>query len=223
MVTVYVFAEGQTEESFIKNVVAPSLSYLGIYLIPMLMPTSKSGRGGAISYQRLIRNAKNLLAQQNDTYLTTFFDYYQLDNAFPGFDQLETKNGIYNKVVHLETSLHTQLIQEIGCRPERFIPHIQPHEYEALLFSDVEKLVSIEPDWIECLDKLVRVRNEYESPEHINNSFETAPSKRLEKLLNPKYRKTRHGPLIAKAISLEVIEQECSHFKAWMDKLRSLC
>ena len=63
MVTVYVFAEGQTEERFIKNVVASSLAYSGIYLIPMLIPTSKSGKGGAISYQRLVRNAKNLLAQ----------------------------------------------------------------------------------------------------------------------------------------------------------------
>ena len=223
MVTIYVFAEGQTEESFIKNVVAPSLSYSEIYLIPMLIPTSKSGKGGAISYGRLVRNAKILLAQQNDTYLTTFFDYYQLDKTFPGFDQLQVKNGIYNKIAHLETALYTQLIQDVGCRPERFIPHIQPHEYEALLFSDVNKLVSIEPDWIGCLDSLVRVRKEYESPEHINNSFETAPSKRLEKLLNPKYRKTRHGPLIAKEITLEVIERECTHFKAWMDKLRSLC
>lgn len=222
MVTVYVFAEGQTEESFIKNVVAPSLSYSRIYVTPMRMPTSSSGKGGAISYQRLVKNAKNLLAQQNNTYLTTFFDYYQLDNSFPGFDQLKTKNGIYNKIAQLETSLHTQLTQEIGCRPERFIPHIQPHEFEALVFSDVSKFSDVEPDWINCVSELEKVRGQYENPEYINNSFETAPSKRLESLLVPKYRKTRHGPLLAQEITLEVIERECPHFKEWMDKLRAL-
>lgn len=222
MVTVYVFAEGQTEESFIKNVVAPSLSYSGIYVTPMRMPTSSSGKGGSISYQRLVKNAKNLLAQQNNTYLTTFFDYYQLDNSFPGFDQLKTKNDIYNKIAHLETSLHVQLTQEIGCRPERFIPHIQPHEFEALVFSDVSKFSDVEPDWINCVSELEKVRGQYENPEYINNSFETAPSKRLESLLVPKYRKTRHGPLLAQEITLEVIERECPHFKEWMDKLRAL-
>lgn len=222
MVTVYVFAEGQTEERFIKDVVAPSLAYSGIYLIPMLMSTSKSGKGGAVSYERFLKHATNILRQQKDTYLTSFLDFYQLDNHFPKFNELDKQNGIYNKINHLESALHVDLISKVGCSPNRFIPHIQPHEFEALVFSDVSKFSDVEPDWINCVSELEKVRGQYENPEYINNSFETAPSKRLESLLVPKYRKTRHGPLLAQEITLEVIERECPHFKEWMDKLRAL-
>ena len=222
MVRVNVFAEGQTEEQFIKQIVAPSLAYSGIYLTPMLIPTSKSGTGGAISYERFLNYAGRILKQQNDTYLTTFLDFYQLDNGFPKFDELGNLNGIYNKIKHLENALYEDLISKIGCRHHRFIPHIQPHEFEALLFSDVSIFDQIEPEWVNYISKLKTICSQYDNPEYINNSFETAPSKRLENLLSPKYRKTRHGPLIAEKITLEVIERKCPHFKEWMDKLRAL-
>lgn len=222
MATVYVLAEGQTEERFIKNVVAPSLSYSGIYLIPMLIPTSKSGKGGAISYDRFLRYATNILKQQSNTYLTSFLDFYQLDNNFPKFNELDKLNGIYNKIQHLENSLYEDLISKVGCTPNRFIPHIQPHEFEALLFSDVSKFSNVEPDWEIQIVKLNKICEQYENPEYINNSYDTAPSKRLENLLIPKYRKTRHGPLLAQEITLEIIENKCPHFKEWMEKLRTL-
>ncbi|OOH90655.1 hypothetical protein BMT54_04260 [Pasteurellaceae bacterium 15-036681] len=222
MIVVYVFAEGQTEERFIKDVVAPSLSYSGIYLKPMLIPTSKSAKGGAVSYERFLKHATHILKQQNDTYLTSFLDFYQLDSHFPKFDELDKQNGIYNKIQHLETAFHADLISKVGCRAERFIPHIQPHEFEALLFSDVNKFSDVEPEWSSHISKLEGICKQYENPEHINNSFATAPSKRLENLLIPKYRKTRHGPLLAQSITLDVIESKCPHFKEWMDKLRKL-
>jgi len=98
----------------------------------------------------------------------------------------------------------------------------QPYEYEGLLFSDVEAMIGVEPAWIKSLSVLNKVRNEFETPEHINDSYETKPSKRLENLLQPKYHKTRHGPLAAERITLPVIERECAHFRGWIDKLRGL-
>ncbi len=99
---------------------------------------------------------------------------------------------------------------------------IPTYEFKGLLFSDVATLSQVEPDWTRSLSQLEQVYNKFETPEHINDGYDTKPSKRLEKLLNPKYKKTRHGPLAAKKITLEVIERECPHFKAWMDKLRAL-
>ena len=221
MTRVYVLTEGQTEERFIKDVVAPPLSYKGIYLTPMCIPTSKNGKGGAVSYERFLRYATNLLKQQEDIYLTCFLDFYQLDSNFPEFNELNEKNGIYNKINLLEDALHSEVIHKIGCLSNRFIAYIQPHEFEALLFSEVSKFKDVEPEWEHYISKLQNIRRQYENPEYINNSFETAPSKRLESLLKPKYRKARHGPLIAQKITLEVIERNCPHFKEWMDKLRS--
>ncbi len=111
---------------------------------------------------------------------------------------------------------------QVGCRPERFIPHIQPYEFEGLLFSDVEQLARTEPAWPRFAPALAKVRAAFDSPEHINDGYETKPSRRLENLLQPRYKKTRHGPLAAEHITLAAMEHECAHFRGWMEKLRSL-
>lgn len=222
MKTVIVFAEGQTEEAFIKDVVAPSLWPLGIFLEPRLLKTSKTGRGGAINYDRLKLNVRNTLRQRNDIVLTTFLDFYELPTDFPSYVESQGIPLLYDKVEFLENRLHDKLIADIGFNSERFIPHIQPHEFEGLLFSDVNVLVSLEPGWEHSADDLRQIYGQFENPEYINNSFETKPSKRLESLLSPKYRKVLHGSTAAKKITLERIEQECPHFKQWMNKLRSL-
>ena len=114
------------------------------------------------------------------------------------------------------------MIDQIGCQSDRFLPHIQPYEYEGLLFSDVEAMIGVEPSWIKSLSGLDEVRKAFDTPEHINDSYETKPSKRLENMLQPKYHKIRHGPLAAERITLAVMERECAHFRGWMDKLRGL-
>ncbi len=222
MKEVVIFVEGQTEEAFINQVVAPALYRFEVYLYPRMLGTSSRGKGGAITYERLKFYTRNTLRQRQDTYLTTFFDLYGLGNDFPEAAAIAKINSPGDKATRLETTLHQHITAEFAIQPERFFPHIQPYEYEGLLFSDVEKLTQTEPLWARQQDKLAKVRAAFASPEHINNSYETKPSKRLEDSLSPKYRKVRHGPLIAKNITLPTIEKECPHFKSWMDKLRAL-
>jgi hypothetical protein len=222
-VEVVVIVEGVTEEKFIKNLVAPALKDLHVFVKPLLMTTSSSGaRGGAVNFDRLKKNAKNLLRQNPPDVVSTLIDLYGLDTSFPGFDSLKAERDLSNRLAHLESALHVAIVKCVGCSPERFIAYIQPYEFEGLLFSDTALLAEIEPDWSKSKNALAEVRKEFATPEHINNSFETSPSKRLVKLLNPNYRKTRHGPLAAEKITLEVIEHECGHFRSWMDKLRGL-
>jgi hypothetical protein len=219
---VIVFAEGQTEEHFIKQVLAPTLHGLQIYLKPQLLPTSKSGRGGAFSVDRFLLNARNTLRQKPDAVLSCFIDLYGLDTDFPEFAHSQTLADVHQRVTLLEQALHRRVIEQVGCRADRFVPHIQPYEYEGLLFSDVEALAAIEPTWGRALPELRTVRASFDSPEHINNSYATKPSKRLEQLLHPRYKKTTHGPRAALRISLETLERECSHFRGWMNRLREL-
>lgn len=219
---VIVFAEGPTEEQFIKQVVAPALRHLHIYLKPQLLKTSASAKGGAISIDRLKLNARNTLRQHPEAVLSTFFDLYALDTDFPAFMQAKQKPDVYTRVTCLELALQSAIVAHVGCRPERFLPYIQPYEYEGLLFSDVDALSRVEPTWAQGLPALTKVRACVESPEHINDGFETKPSRRLETLLTPKYKKITHGPRAAKHITLEVIERECHHFKTWMEALRNL-
>ncbi|SHE22902.1 DUF4276 family protein [methanotrophic endosymbiont of Bathymodiolus puteoserpentis (Logatchev)] len=218
---IYVIAEGATEERFIKDVLAPSLRSNTVYIKPILMPTSKGQAGGAINLDRFLRNVRNTLNQHRDAVVTTMFDLYALSNSFPSYDDAMLKNDVYQKVALLESSLHDRVIDTCGCEKKRFIPYIQPYEYEGLLFSDIEALVSVEPEWVSSKDELQEIINSASTPEHINDGYETKPSARLS-ILSPKYKKTRHGPLIAKKITLSVIERECKHFSEWVKKLRSI-
>ena len=222
MLEVIVFTEGQTEEQFIKRVVAPLFNTHQIFLKPQTLKTSQDAKGGAVSFDRLKLNARNTLHQKPDAILTTFLDLYALDTSFPNFAEAKQYADVYARTETLETALHQSIVEYVQCRPERFIPHIQPYEFEGLLFSDVDSLVLAEPSWKGYLAKLKQVRGNFDTPEHINDSYETKPSKRLEDILSPKYKKTRHGPLAAQKITLSVMEQECAHFRGWMDKLRGL-
>ncbi len=219
---VIVFAEGPTEERFIKQVVAPALHGLQIYLKPQLLRTSQAGRGGALSIDRILLNARNTLRQKPNAVLSSFIDLYGLDTDFPAFEESQKLADVHQRVALLEQALHRAVVEHVGCRADRFLPHIQPYEYEGLLFSNVDVLAAIEPTWGKALGALRKVRDLFDSPEHINDSYETKPSKRLENLLHPKYKKTTHGPRAATRISLETMERECAHFRAWMNRLRGL-
>jgi len=59
------------------------------------------------------------------------------------------------------------------------------------------------------------------NPESINDSVETASSKRF-KTEFPSYRKTTHGSDIAKTIGLKLLREKCCHFDNWLTKLESL-
>lgn len=222
MVEVIVFAEGPTEEQFIKRVVAPTLRAAKVFVKPQTLYTSQDAKGGAVSFDRLKFNARNTLRQKPHSVLSTFLDLYALDTTFPAVELSKQKSDVYERAVCLETALHAAIVEYVGCSPDRFIPHIQPYEFEGLLFSDVAALSSTEPSWGRQLSKLEQIRVSVETPEHINDGYETKPSRRLEVLLVPQYKKTRHGPLAAERISLAVIERECVHFRGWMEKLRSL-
>lgn len=222
MIEVIVFTEGQTEEQFIKRLIAPVFRPNQIFIKPHTLNTSQDAKGGAVSFDRLKLNARNTLRQKPEAILTTFLDLYGLDTSFPNFVEANKLADVYARTTSIETALHQAIVEHVGCRPERFIPYIQPYEFEGLLFSDVEALVLTEPSWNNALVKLKAVQDSFETPEHINNSYETKPSKRLENILVPKYKKTRHGPLAAEKITLHVMEDECVHFKSWMTNLRGL-
>ena len=64
----------------------------------------------------------------------------------------------------------------VGCRPDRFLPHIQPYEFEALLFSDTSHFAREQPEWEQPAEELAAARRRAASPEHINDGPDTHPS-----------------------------------------------
>ena len=223
MKRVCIVCEGQTEETFVRDVLAPAFYALGLNLVPEMIETSAGYRGGALKYDRVKRHLRNTLRQNSAPVVTTLFDLYRLDRGFPGFEASQAQADLPRRLDVLQQALHIDIVAEAGCQPGRFIPYIQPYEFEALLFSDVMTLTRIEPGWHAASDALARARAAVESPEHINDRPETKPAAHLEReLSNPSYRKRRHGPIAAKKIGLGKIEAECAFFAAWLVQIRKL-
>jgi hypothetical protein len=224
MSRVVVVCEGETEEEFVRDVLAPSFYGLELYLEPQMVETSPGHRGGALNYDRVKLHLRNTLSQKSAPVVTTLLDLYKLDKRFPGFEQSKAISNLGQKLDLLRRELHSDIVAAAGCQPERFIPYIQPHEFEALLFSDVTALTQVSSSWSKkSIERLVEIRAASESPEHINNRPETKPAAHLERELNnPSYRKRRHGPIAAQKIGLAKIEAECAFFAAWLAQIRKL-
>lgn len=216
MKRVFVVCEGETEEKFIKDVFAPYFNQQEITITPLLV----NQRGGALSYDRVKDFILNFIKRDTTAYITTMFDYYALDTNFPGHNQLNAIPDIYKKVKHLEEKFRDDINSIFSNN--RFFPYIQPHEFESLLFSDINEIVKADPGWNKkaaLISSLSKIVNDYPNPEEINNSPSTSPSHRLVRLVEilnlPKYRKVLHGTAIAKNIGIDNIRQKCKHFDEW--------
>lgn len=220
MIDVVVVGEGRTEATFVSTVLAPIFGERNISLKSHLIKTGEGGRGGALSPARVIKALRNTLRERADTFVTTFFDLYGLRPGFPGAASDATDP--LARCVAIERSLADAVIRESGCRVDRFIPHIQPYEFEALLFADVSKFGETRPDWVRFQPDLQRVRDAALTPEHIDGGATTHPSARLQRILKPHYQKPVYGSAVAQRIGLDRIRSECRHFNGWLTRLENL-
>ena len=92
------------------------------------------------------------------------------------------------------------------------------HELEALYFSDPARLADKLGVTHEKIDAIVAACGE---PENINDSQETAPSKRLSKLFG-RFKKTTTGIAIAKDIGIARMRAACPLFGDWVARLEGL-
>ncbi len=161
MTRVHVICEGQTEETFVTEILAPEFTNKGIYLFPSLI--GKPGhKGGNFKFQRLLTDVRARLADRT-AYCTTFFDFYGLPEDFPGKTQAKTRNGISDKAAHLSNMLNTRLKAELGAAPsKRILQLIQSYEkpvYGALAaleigLDDIRRECVLFNQWIQKLETL---------------------------------------------------------------------
>lgn len=223
MIRISVVCEGDTEEKFINMVMRPEFLSLGIRLEPVRINTSPGHSGGALTYDRLKLNLRNLLRDGKIAAVTTLIDLYKLDTGFPDFEVARRNRDLGARLDVLFRAFHADIVSLAGCRADRFIPYIQPYEFEALLFADVESIIAHDLQWQSAAEPLMHVRSGAETPEHINDRPETKPAAHLTRhLRNPGFRKALHGPQIAANIGLYRIEAECPFFADWVRRLRGM-
>ena len=221
MKEVIVVCEGRSEEAFVKEVLYPTLSHRDVFIQPRLIATSRGTKGGALSRQRVLRYLRKILLERQDTYVTTFFDLYALPSDFPGQAGAATQADPVNRATAIEAGFHAAVVRETGCRRERFLPHVQPHEFESLLFSETASFAKTEPEWQAFSGRLEAACNSAGSPEHINDGPDTHPSARLQGL-RPSYKKVRHGVAVSARIGIDRIRAKCVHFNRWLARLEAL-
>ncbi len=211
----YILGEGATEEQFVNELLRPYFADRGIYDVRcILMETSPGHKGGDVSFQRYKLNAEKLLKNKKDIIVTSLIDFFRLKTDFPKYQQaIETyPTDKIKRVEFLENAIAENI------NNQRFMPYIQLHEFESLLFSSTDGfnfLPEIPPSNREELQLSVQ---KHSNPELLNDGATTAPSKRLESLV-PGYQKTFHGPILAEVITLNTILSKCIRFKAWIESL----
>jgi hypothetical protein len=213
---VHILVEGQTEETFVRDVLRPHLLGVGVHPNAILAATKRAKKGphfkgGIVSYARVKSDLGRLLGDTSVDAVTTMIDFYGLPTDFPGYNTLPG-GSCYQRAAHLEQALDEDIDHP------KFIPYLAIHEFEAMLFAAPEQIAKLFAGE-KVVAELKATRARFESPEEIDE--ECPPSRRIKEFL-PGYQKALYGPLIALEIGLEGIRAECRHFSGWLEKLEAL-
>ena len=201
MIRLAIAVEGETEEGFVKNVLAGHLRRVG--LEPQPIPL-----GGNITVSKVASEMAKL--QWDFDRVTSLVDFYGFRDK--GTDTPEQLEQRISRQVDLEVKR--------SWDQSKVFPYIQRHEFESLLFSDVAAFADVINAPEEVVAELRRVRCRFHTPEDINDSSETAPSKRILGVI-PRYKKVVDGSLIAETMGLNAIRSECPRFNSWLERLES--
>lgn len=210
----YIVVEGQTEEEFVKDLMAPYFLDHGIYIYPTIIHTSRGHRGGFVNYEHLKNDINRLLKSQGeDVVVTTFVDFFRCPEL-PGAEDCSRIQNHSERVAKMEKAIRDDI------NDWRLYPYIQLHEFEAVLFSSDKGFIKyFDPEHALELQGIV---DSYENPEDINSSPEGAPSKRLLRIV-PEYDKVMFGNIIALEIGMTTILEKCPRFRAWTETLIRKC
>ena len=228
MTRLLVHVEGQTEERFVNEVLETNLRIHGFSEVSariMGNTRQRSQRGGVRAWVAVRKDITNHLKHDRACIVTTMVDYYGMphtgSSAWPG--RAQAINLAFPKNAEsIENALATDVCEQMGTdfNPDRFVPYVIMHEFEAMLFSDCERFAEGigEP---RLAPKFRAIRNNFATPEEIDDSPQTAPSKRVQSLV-PGYEKPLWGTMASLEIGLEAIRSECPHFHGWLDRLEGI-
>lgn len=189
--------EGATEREFVSRVLRPHLAEIGITV------TAIDLRGN-VSLDKIRGVLPALLGSFHQ--ISTLYDFYQ-------FKGREGRN-----IEQLEAAIGALVDAD---RRGRLIPYVQRYEFEALLFAAPQQTVETMRGSAAQLEEMQQAVRLSGSPELVNDSYETSPSHRMERLFAG-YDKKLHGPEIVELAGLAAIRKECPRFDAWVAKLEQL-
>lgn len=225
MVRLYFYVEGQTEQEYVKRVLAPHLEGLGVQVMGAVLAASGRShrrvyRGGGNRYQPMRNDLGNLLRQDAsaEARFTTMFDLYALYRGFPGWEEAEVLRHLpHQRVLVLENAF----ADDVG--DIRFIPHLQLYEFETILLCEPDHFALVYENAEAGIAALRTEVTAASSPELVNDGETTAPSKRIIEQF-PQYsgQKRVLGAELAACVGIDITRRYCSHFNRWLTALETL-
>lgn len=218
MKRIVVICEGPTEKEFCETILSPYFASKGIYLNA---PLIKHSHGGIVPWILLQRQISIHLRAERNAYVTTMIDYYGITGKhnFPRWEEALQEPDIYKRMAMLEQGMKEDVEEVLRSR---FIPYIQLHEFEGLLFSNVDVYERVIPKGdLVGMEELKQTAATFDNPELINNSRETSPSHRLERIVRG-YDKVVYGNYLAESIGLSKIRERCPRFNQWIESLANV-
>lgn len=198
MIRLGISVEGKTERLFVNRVLRP-------HLLPRGIDTTGIDIRGNVSLDKIRGELPTLLGSFDR--VSTMYDFYRF-----------TRRG--NRDV---AALEAAILDLVGSEwRELLLPYVQQYEFEALLFAVPERTVEWLAGDAADLKAMQQAVRQCGSPEKVNDSPETSPSHRLEKLFDRRYDKPLHGPEIIELAGLPAIRAQCPRFDAWITRLEAV-
>ena len=223
MTRLLVSVEGRTELRFVYEVLAPHLyarGYTEVVASLMGRARSRDKRGGVKAWAGVLQDIVDKLKGDRGLIVSTMVDYYGMRRDWPGRDVVPPRDATPSQIADpIEQGMLDAVVREMGGSfdARRFVPYVVMHEFEAMLFSDCNEL-AVGIGRPALAPRLQAIRNGFDTPEGIDDSPDSAPSKRIEGLIG-RYQKPYMGTAAALAIGLEAIRGECPHFARWVEWL----
>ena len=218
MKRVIMICEGPTEQAFAKTNLQVPFIYKNIIL---QAPLIKASRGGIVKWAKLKEQIEIHLKSEPDAYVTTLIDYYGTYEKyeFPGW---AAAHAIVDRNARI-SALEQAMLNDIDpALQHRFIPYLQLHEFEGLLFNDIDVIYNQIPAAdIVGKAELEKTFADYANPEMINNNRETSPSHRLTRIIRG-YNKVVYGDILSEAIGLTRIRAKSPRFNSWITTIENL-
>ena len=214
MKRVIIICEGETEREFCKNVLAPHLMKHTIFI---QAPLIKRSMGGVVKWAILKKEIETHLREPN-VIVSTFIDYYGLYQkySFPNWLEGEKIADKTQRMDFLENAMKEDVADAVN---HRFIPYLQLHEFEGLLFNNIQIFYDQVPEAeLIGIEELKRTFADYDNPEMINNDRETSPSYRLKRIIKG-YNKVLYGHYLAEAIGIGQIRAKSPRFNRWIESI----
>lgn len=212
-----IVCEGPTEQEFVRDVLQPHFLPKEIYI---QSPLIKKSGGGIVPWETLKSQIQSHL-REGESFVTTLIDYYGIPDRYnyPGW---QASKQIPDRSVRMDF-LEQEMLMDIETNlRQRFLPYYQLHEFEGLLFNNIASFeATFEPSEFKDKRELISILNQYHNPELINDNPNTAPSKRLDRLIEG-YNKIVYGSILVENIGMHNLRNKSPRFNNWIHKLENI-